>query len=71
MALKKPGVGRENGIGVLSVAQWVNNPACLCGGAGLIPSPDQWVKDLILLQLWHRGQLQLRFDPWPGNFHTP
>ena len=29
----------------------------------------QWCKDLVLLQLWHRSQLQLRFDPWPGNFH--
>ena len=25
----------------------------------------QWVKDLVLVQLW------LRFDPWPGNFHVP
>ena len=24
---------------------------------GLIPSPAQWVKDLMLLQLWHRSQL--------------
>ena len=23
-----------------------------------------WVKDLALLKLWHRLQLQLRFDPW-------
>ena len=25
----------------------------------------QWVKDLTLLQI------QLRFDPWPRNFHVP
>ena len=25
----------------------------------------QWVKDPMLLQLWHR------FDPWPVNFHKP
>ena len=25
----------------------------------------QWVKDLALLQLWHKSQLQLEFDPWP------
>ena len=31
----------------------------------------QWVKDLVLLQLWYRSQLQLRFSPWPGNFHMP
>ena len=23
-----------------------------------------WVKDLVVLHLWHR------FDPWPGNFHV-
>ena len=32
---------------------------------GLIPSLVQWVKDPALLQLWHRSQLQLKFDPWP------
>ena len=42
---------------------------CLCSGTGLTPSPGQWVKDPALLQLWHRSQLQLRFDPWPSNFH--
>ena len=26
-------------------------------------------KDLALPQLWCRWQLQLGFDPWPGNFH--
>ena len=34
-----------------------------------VPTVVQWVKDLVLLQLWHRLQLQLEFDPWPGNFH--
>ena len=29
----------------------------------------QWVKEPALMQLWHRLQLQLRFDPWPRNFH--
>ena len=29
----------------------------------------QGVKDPMLLQLWHRSQLRLRFSPWPGNFH--
>ena len=27
------------------------NPACLYGGASLIPSPAQWVKDPVLLQM--------------------
>ena len=30
----------------------------------------QQVKDLVLsLQLWHRLQLQLGFNPWPGIIH--
>ena len=31
----------------------------------------QWVKDPVLPQLWCRLQLQLRINPWPGNFHVP
>ena len=54
--------------GVPAVAQWINDPARLCG-AGLSPDPVQQVKDLVLPQLWHRLQMQLGFDPWPGNFH--
>ena len=30
------------------MAQWVNDQACLCGGADLIPGPAWWVKDLAL-----------------------
>ena len=41
------------------------------GGAGSIPGPVQWVKDLVLLQLWCRSQLQLRLCPWPRNFLIP
>ena len=53
--------------------------------SGSIPGPTQWVKDLALpqavvqaadvAQIWHfcgcgvEWQLQLLFDPWPGNFH--
>lgn len=44
---------------------------CPCGGLGSITSLVQWVKDLVLLQLWHILQLQLRFDPWPRHFHMP
>ena len=29
----------------------------------------QWVKDPMLLKVWCRSQLQLRFDPWPWNLH--
>ena len=42
------------------MAQWVNDLACLCGVAGSIPSPVQWVKVLVLPQLGRRSQL------WPG-----
>ena len=35
----------------------------------MIPSLVQWVKDLMLLQLWRRSQIGIRLDPWPGNFH--
>ena len=45
--------------GIPAVAQWVNDLACLCKGAGLIPSPAQRVKDLALPQLWPRSQLWL------------
>ena len=30
-----------------------------------VPTVVQWFKDLLLLQLWHRLQLQLGFNPWP------
>ena len=52
------------------MAQWVNDPACLCEGAGSIPSPAQWVKDPALLQLRYKLQLWLGFSPWPGNLHV-
>ena len=50
---------------------WINDPTCLCGGIGSIPSLAQGVKDLALQQLWCRSQLRLGFDCWPGNFHMP
>ena len=51
--------------GLSAMVQWVNDLACLCGGPGLIPGQEQWIKDTALLQLWHRLQLWLGFDPWP------
>ena len=33
-----------------------------------IPRPAQRAKDPALLQLQHRSQLELGFDPWPRNF---
>ena len=37
------------------MAQWVNDPACLCGGTSSISQ-----RDLVLL-------LQLEWNLWPGN----
>ena len=51
------------------MVQRVNDPACLCGGAGSIPSLARWVKDPALLELWYGLQLWLSLNPWPGNFH--
>ena len=50
------------------MVQWVNDPAYLCGIAGLIPgSPGQWIKDPTILQVWFGLQMWLRFEPWPGT----
>ena len=46
-----------------SVAPWDNELARPCGGTGLPPGPTQWVKDLVLMQLWHMSQLRLGFNP--------
>ena len=34
---------------------------------GSILGLAQWIKDLVLLQVWLRLQLWLRSDPCPGN----
>ena len=49
------------------MARCVKDPACLCGSAGLISSPAQWVKDLVLLQLWHSHSSGLDSIPGPGT----
>ena len=47
---------------VPTVAQWVNDPACFCGIAGLV----QWVKDLALPQLWLGHRRCWDSIPGPG-----
>ena len=51
------------------MVQWVNYPACPCGGTRLIPSLVQLVKYLVWLKQWCRSQLWLGFSPWLRNFH--
>ena len=38
---------------------------------GSLPTLAQWAKDLALPSCGCRLQLQLRFDPWPGNLQKP
>ena len=49
-------------VGVPAVAQWANDPACLCRSAIWFPGLVWWVKDLALLQPWRRSCL----DSIPG-----
>ena len=50
------------------MAQWVKNPTAVA-----LVAAEAWIqslawckglKDLMLQQLWHSVQLQLRFSPW-------
>ena len=62
--------------GVPTVAQWVKNPT-----AAAWVTEEVWVcppawrsglnQDPALPHLQHGSQLQLGFNPWPGNFHMP
>ena len=67
------------------VAQRVKNTTSIPEDAGSVPGLTQWVKHQALpqavvevedvAQIWHclgaGQQLQLQFNPWPGNLHMP
>ena len=54
-------------LGVPIMVQWLSFQHFLCGSIGSNPGLVQWVKNLVLPQLWHRSQLWLGFETWPGN----
>ena len=57
------------------MVQLVKNPPAAAQVAAELqvhsPTQHSGLKDLVLLQLQHGLQLQLRFNPWPRNFPMP
>ena len=62
-------------VGVPTVVLWVKNQTALdwVSAEAWVQSPtwSSGLKNLALLQLWHRSQLWLKYHLWPGNFHMP
>ena len=55
------------------MVQWVKNPTT---ATWVTAEVEVWslawhreLRDLALLQLWHRSELWLGFNPWPRTFH--
>ena len=61
--VEKQALKIEAFFGVSAVTQWVKNLHSVHEDMSSIPDLAQWIKDLMLPWLWHRPQLQLRFDP--------
>ena len=66
-------IGYKVILGGPAVAQWVKNPTAVVwvSAEAWVPSPARQsvLRDSVLWQLWCKSQLQLRFNPWPRNFH--
>ena len=64
---------KTQACGVAPAVQWVRHPTAVAPGnvETQILSLGQCsvFKYLALPQLWYRSQRQLKFSPWPGNFH--
>ena len=58
-------------VGSPAVAKWVKNLTAVVEVQVQFPAWCLGLRDPALLQLWHRSQLWLTFNAWPGNFHMP
>ena len=62
-------------LGVLAVVQWAKNLTAVARVTVEVQVQSlaqcSGFKDSVLPQLWCKSQLQLRFNPRPGNIHMP
>ena len=62
---------KNNWVGSPAVAKWVKNLSAVVQVPVQFPAWCLGLRDPALPQLWHRSQLWLTFNPWPGNFYMP
>ena len=66
-------LSKDKDVGVSAVAQCLKNLTVSAQVAAEVrvgyPAQRNGLKDLALARPWYRLQLQLTFNPWPGNFH--